>query len=216
MKRGVLAVLLTILLPGIALAAEPQTLELSAKAQVDGTSVPLDVVVSTENTNVVLNAAKKDGATAVTFTLYLTPKPKPAPAAASSSAAAAVESSNNIQQSVAGVSPQAASALAPVFTLIDGGRSKAADVIDAQLATVKNNLGPSAGAPSEVLGSEDVKQAGSNPTGAFWYILQTLYLYLLTILRWIVGSAGVFYPVLAVALLFVLWKIFNRFRRPAY
>ena len=69
---------------------------------------------------------------------------------------------------------------------------------------------------SEVLGSEDVKQAGSNPTGAFWYIVQTLYLYLLTILRWLVGSAGVFYPVFALVLLFILWKIVNRFRRPAY
>ena len=211
--------LILLLLPGITFAAptaEPQALELSAKAQVEGTSVPLNASVSTENNDFVLSATKKDGSTPVTFTLYLTPKPKPPPVAASSSAAAAVESSNDIQQSISGVSPQAASALSPVFTLIDGGRSKAADVLDNQIANTKKNLGPDAGAPSEVLSAQDVKQAGQNPMGAFWYILQTLYLYLLTLLRFIVGSAGVFYPALAVAFLYILWKLFRRFRRPAY
>jgi len=218
MRCGITAVLLVFLVasvPAIALAAEPQALELSAKAQVDGASVPLSASVSTENTDFVLSATKKDGSTPVTFTLYLTPKPKPAPVAASSSAAA-VGSSDGIQQGIAGVSPQAASALSPVFRLVDGGRSKAADVLDNQITNTKKNLGPNAGAPSEVLSAEDVKQAGQNPMGAFWYILQTLYLYLLTLLRFIVGSAGVFYPVLAAAVLYILWKTFNRFRRPAY
>src|SRR3989344_1144879 len=219
MRCGITAVLLVFLaasVPAVVAAAEPQALELSAKAQVDGASVPLSASVSTENTDFVLSATKKDGSTPVTFTLYLTPKPKPAPVAASSSAVAAVGSSDGIQQGIAGVSPQAASALSPVFRLVDGGRSKAADVLDNQITNTKKNLGPNAGAPSEVLSAEDVKQAGQNPMGAFWYILQTLYLYLLTLLRFIVGSAGVFYPVLAAAVLYILWKTFNRFRRPAY
>jgi len=219
MRCGITAVLLVFLVasvPAVVAAAEPQALELSAKAQVDGASVPLSASVSTENTDFVLSATKKDGSTPVTFTLYLTPKPKPAPVAASSSAAAAVESSSGIQQGIAGVSPQAATTLSPVFRLVDGGRSKAADVLDNQIATIKNNLGANAGAPSEVLSAQDVKQAGQNPMGAFWYILQTLYLYLLTLLRFIVGSAGVFYPVLAAAVLYLLWKIVSRFRRPAY
>ena len=219
MRCGITAVLLVFLVasvPAVVAAAEPQALELSAKAQVDGASVPLSASVSTENTDFVLSATKKDGSTPVTFTLYLTPKPKPAPVAASSSAAAAVESSSGIQQGIAGVSPQAATTLSPVFRLVDGGRSKAADVLDNQIATIKNNLGANAGAPSEVLSAQDVKQAGQNPMGAFWYILQTLYLYLLTLLRFIVGSAGVFYPVLAAAVLYLLLKIVSRFRRPAY
>src|SRR3989344_292862 len=219
MRCGITAVLLVFLaasVPAVVAAAEPQALELSAKAQVEGTSVPLSASVSTENTDFVLSATKKDGSTPVTFTLYLTPKPKPAPVATSSSAAAAVESSSGIQQGIAGVSPQTASTLVPFFTLVDGGRSKAADVLDSQIANTKKNLGPDAGAPSEVLSAQDVKQAGQNPMGAFWYILQTLYLYLLTLLRFIVGSAGVFYPALAVAFLYILWKLFRRFRRPAY
>jgi len=225
MRYGVAVVLLVFFVagaPAVAAAADlpaqagPQALKLSAKAQVEGTSVPLSASVSTENTDFVLSATKKDGSTPVTFTLYLTPKPKPAPVATSSSAAAAVESSSGIQQGIAGVSPQTASTLVPFFTLVDGGRSKAADVLDSQIANTKKNLGPDAGAPSEVLSAQDVKQAGQNPMGAFWYILQTLYLYLLTLLRFIVGSAGVFYPALAVAFLYILWKLFRRFRRPAY
>ena len=219
MRYGITVVLLIFLVAGVptvVAATEPQALELSAKAQVEGVAVPLSASVSTENTDFVLSAIKKDGSTPVTFTLYLTPKPKPAPVAASSSAAAAVESSSGIQQGIAGVSPQAASTLSPVFTLIDGGRSKAADVLDNQITNTKKNLGPNAGAPSEVLSAQDVKQADQNPMGACWYVLQTLYLYLLTLLRFIVGSAGVFYPVLAAAVLYLLWKIVSRFRRPAY
>src|SRR3990167_7945057 len=224
MRYGVAVVLLVFFVagaPAVAAAADlpaqagPQAPQLPAKAQVEGTSVPLSASVSTENTDFVLSATKKDGSTPVTFTLYLNQKPRPAPVAASSSAAA-VGSSDGIQQGIAGVSPQAASALSPVFRLVDGGRSKAADVLDNQITNTKKNLGPNAGAPSEVLSAEDVKQAGQNPMGAFWYILQTLYLYLLTLLRFIFGSGGVFYPALAVAFLYILWKLFRRFRRPAY
>src|SRR3990167_5842089 len=121
MRCGITAVLLVFLVasvPAVVAAAEPQALELSAKAQVEGVAVPLSASVSTENTDFVLSATKKDGSTPVTFTLYLTPKPKPAPVAASSSAAA-VGSSDGIQQGIAGVSPQAASALSPVFRLVD-------------------------------------------------------------------------------------------------
>lgn len=148
-------------------------------------------------------------------TFTIAPKPLSA-TATSTQAVGAVESSDAIQESIAGLSPQAAGALAPVFTLVDGGRSKAADILDSQIESTRSVLGPTAGQPSEVLGAEDVKQAGSNPMGAFWYIAQTLYLYLLTILRFLVGSAGVFYPALALLFLFLLWKIFRRFRRPAY
>src|SRR3989344_5629508 len=118
--RRMAVVFIVLLLPAVAFGAtataEPQELELSAKAQVDGVTVPLGVVVSTESTNVVLSAAKKDGSTPVTFTLYVTPKPKPAPVAASGSAAAAVESSAKIQEGIAGVAPAGAGAMAPAVS----------------------------------------------------------------------------------------------------
>ena len=216
MKYGFLFVLL--LAPVLALGAAdlpaqagPQTLELSAKAQVEGSTVPLGVVVSTENTNVVLSAAKKEGATPVTFTLYVTPKPKPAPVAASTSAAAAVESSAKIQEGLAGISPAVAEATAPFFRMVDGGRGALSDVIDTQIANTKNNLNT-----GSALGAETFKNAGSNPGGTLWTIIQTLYLYLLTLLNFIIGSAAIFYPVAAILILYLLWRLVTHSRRPSY
>src|SRR3989344_1546932 len=218
MQRTVIAAATVafLLAPAAAFAAGPQELELSAKAQVDGSTVPLDVLVSTENTNVVLSSTKKDGSTPVTFTLYLTPKPKPAPVAASTNsaqAAAAVDSSQNIQNGIAQYSPQAAGVAQPLFTLIDSGRAAAADALDNQIENTKKALGPAAG---NVLGSEETKNAGSYSLGAVWFILRTLYFYRLTLLLFIVGSAAVFYPALEIAFLYFIWKLFSRFRRPAY
>ena len=213
--RTMAAVLVLLLLPSMALAAaEPQELELSAKAQVEGVTVPLGVVVSTDSTDVVLSSTKKDGSTPVTFTLYVSPKPKPV--ATSSQSAAAVESSAKIQEGIAGLSPAAASATAPFFTMVDGGRAALSDVIDVQIANTKNNIGPTAGKPGEVLSAEAVKNAPQNPMGTLWFILQTLYLYLLTLLSFIIGSAGVFYPVASLLILYLLWRLIRRASRPAY
>ena len=197
---------------GAAATTAPQVLELSTKTQVDGATVPLGVVVSTESTDVTLSSTNKDGSTPVTFTLYLVPKPKPVVA----NAAAAVESSAKIQEGIAGFSPAAASATAPFFTMVDGGRTSLSDVIDVQIANTKNNIGPTAGKPGEVLSAEAVKNAPQNPMGTLWFILQTLYLYLLTLLSFIIGSAGVFYPVAALLILYLLWRLIRRAHRPAY
>lgn len=218
MRRAVV-IFVMLLLPALASAAtvaEPQTLELSAKARVEGADVPLGVVVSTDNADVVLSAAKKDGATPVTFTLYVTPKPKPAPVAASTSAAAAVESSAKIQEGIAGFSPAVANATAPMFKLVDGGRRSISDALDTQIENTKGRLGTSVGSAGEILGSDAVKNAPQNPLGTVWFILQTLYLYLLTILNFIIGSAAIFYPVAAFLILYVLWRLVRRARRPAY
>ena len=215
--RKIAAFFILLLLPAMALAAPvaaPQELELSAKAQVEGVTVPLGVVVSTDSTDVVLSSTKKDGSTPVTFTLYVSPKPKPV--ATSSQSAAAVESSAKIQEGIAGLSPAAASATAPFFTMVDGGRAALSDVIDVQIANTKNNIGPTAGKPGEVLSAEAVKNAPQNPMGTLWFILQTLYLYLLTLLSFIIGSAGVFYPVASLLILYLLWRLIRRASRPAY
>lgn len=149
-------------------------------------------------------------------TFVIAAKPKPAPADSAALSAAAVESSAKIQKGIAGFSPAAANATAPVFALVDGGRAALSDVIDGQIAATKKSIGASVASPGEVLGAEQVKNAGSNPMGTVWFILQTLYLYLLTILNFVIGSAGVFYPVAAFLILYFLWRLVKRFRRPAY
>ncbi len=209
----VLASVVVGLTPLFALA-QTTGVEVSQKVTVDGTVVPVNVVAAQGSENVTLSSTKTEGAVPVIFTLYLKPKPKPKPKlVATSSQAAAVESSQKIQASIAGLSPQVADATEPFFTLVDGARSSAATIVEQQLTKTKAALGTDAG---KVLGAEATKNATSNPGGTFWYVLQTLYLYILTVLGFIIGSAGVFYPLLAVIVLFLLWKLFRRFRRPAY
>ena len=152
-------------------------------------------------------------------TFSIAAKPQPASVFANSNqGAAVVDSSAPIQQSIANVSPQVASAAQPLFTVIDGARSSAADVLDTQLANTKTNL-TNTQKPGFVLGTSTSALSDptiTNPWGTFWFVLYTAYFYVLTILRWLVGNAGVFYPVLAILFLYILWRIFRRIRRPSY
>lgn len=196
-----------LLLPSFAFATQEVTV--SQNATVGGEPVPLEATVSTEDAEVILSTTKQEGAVPVTITVYASPKPKPKPAATSSQAAAAVQSSESIQNGIANVSPQAGEVVAPFFTLVDGGRQTAADVLDAQIASTKERLGPNAGA---VLGAEETKNAASDPMGAFWFALWTLWLYFLTIVRWLVGNAAIFYPALALLFFYILWRVIRRAR----
>ncbi len=213
--KALFALLLAAALPLCALADAPQPLQLSTKAQVEGESVPLDVTVSAQNEGVTLSPTKTDGAVPVTFTLYIAAKPKPQPEPVlDPNAAAVVESSAGIQQSIGSVSPTAEQYAHPVFSTLDSARSSAADVLDHQLSSTRTRMGPDS--PGEVLGAEAVKNSRSHPMGTAMYILNTLYFYLLTLLRFIVGSVGVFYPLLAVVFLYMLWRGFRMVRRPRY
>lgn len=147
------------------------------------------------------------GSESESFSIAAKPKPK-ALITASSSAAAAVESSADIQNKIGDISPAASGALAPVFKLVDGSRTAIADVLDSQIAKTKPKLAPT---PGIVAGAETIK----TPAQGSWFssIFNTVYYYILTILRFIIGSAGVFYPVLALVFLYILWRTFKRFRR---
>ncbi len=151
-----------------------------------------------------------------TFTIAA--KPKPASSIATDQSAAAVGSSADIQKSIANVSPQVADAAQPLFTVIDGARSGIADVLDTQITNTKTSLTKTQN-PGLVLGTSTKAIADpivKNPWGSFWYVLYTAYLYILTVLRWLVGNAGIFYPVVAILFLYILWRIFRRIRRPSY
>jgi hypothetical protein len=152
-------------------------------------------------------------------TVTIASKPKPAAVVATTEqSAAVVGSSDDIQKSIANVSPQVAGATAPIFTVIDGARSGAADVLDTQIANTKESLAKTQ-KPGLVLGTSTKAIADpiiKNPWGSFWYFLYTVYLYILTALRWLVGNAGIFYPVFAILFLYILWRIFRRIRRPSY
>ncbi len=144
------------------------------------------------------------------FSVAATPKAKGEDArSASSSIAAAIESSADIQEKIEGVSPAASGALEPVFRLVDGSRTAIADVLDAQIAATKPKLAPT---PGVVAGTSTALRA---PEQGHWFssAFTTAYYYILTALRAVIGSAGAFYPILALAFLFILWRAFKRFRR---
>jgi hypothetical protein len=130
------------------------------------------------------------------------------------SSAAAVESSRKIQDKIEDYSPAAASAVAPVFSTIDSARSKAADALDSGINWAKDKTGGKE--VGEVLGSSTKNPSSSSIMDTLWFILATVALYALTVLRFIVGSAGIFYPVFALFVFFVLWRTYKRFRRPSY
>ncbi|MDO8518371.1 MAG: hypothetical protein Q7S26_03725 [bacterium] len=148
-------------------------------------------------------------------TFSIAAKPSPVLSVGTSSAAA-VESSQNIQNQIGSLSPTAAEVSKPAFTVIDGLRSTAADFIDSQLASTKAKLAttPKTGVVSGDSTTQD--PTISNPWSNVWFVLYTLYIYLLTILRFLIGNAGVFYPLLAILFLYFLWRTYKRFRRPAW
>lgn len=134
---------------------------------------------------------------------------------------ASVESSEAIQNSIGKYSPQTENIVHPAFVLIDGGRQAAAGVLDKAVDWSKSQIGTKN--ISEAIKSSTDGDNASDPAGAtsgvlgtLWFVLATLALYAASILRWLVGSAGVFYPVFAILLLYVLWRIIKRIRRPAY
>jgi len=144
-----------------------------------------------------------------TFTIK--EKPSTAPKASQGGqTAAAVESSAGIQEQIGSISPAAQGAAAPVFRLVDSGREAIADVIDTQLINIKPKVAQNP-LPGVVGGAETIK--APDEQSWFWSIVYTVYFYILTVLRYLVGSAVVFYPLLMILFLFILWRGFKRFRR---
>lgn len=163
---------------------------------------------------VVAELKNKEGKTVEkeSASFYIKPKPQPAPPASqAASASRSVGSSQGIQESIANFSPKTAGAVAPVFAMIDSAREKAASFLDKKIAGAKAEVERR---PGLVEGAQTEKLPDS--ANWFWTVLYTILLYLYTVLRFVVGTAGVFYPVLAIIILYLLWKLFRKFRRPAY
>lgn len=143
------------------------------------------------------------------------PPPQPVGQGTSDSNTAAVESSQQIDQDISNVSPQAAQAAEPAFAVIDGLRSDAANALSNQLTNAEQKLSSTA-QPGIVEGAETQNPTVTNPWGEFWFVLWTVYVYALTILLYIINNAAVFYPVLVIVVLYLLYKTYRWTRRPSY
>lgn len=124
-----------------------------------------------------------------------------------------VQSSAQIQQDISNYSPQAAQAAKPLFSSIDSLRATLSTIIATQLGIAKTNL-TNSDAQGLVLGTST--SALPNTTGDFWFVLWTLYLYLLTILQFLISNAAVFYPLLVIVFFYLLYRTYRWARRPSY
>lgn len=125
-----------------------------------------------------------------------------------------IQSSADIQQKIAEFSPQAASTTAPMFSTIDSVRAQAAQTLDKGVSWSKKQIGQSGANNSGViLGAEIEKTLPQKATSTLWMIFATLALYVLSIGRYIISTPGAFYPIFALLFLYILWRLFRRFRR---
>jgi hypothetical protein len=121
------------------------------------------------------------------------------------SSPSAVESSQDIQQGITNLSEPVGSTLRPVFEVVDTLRQKGVDAIDSQITALRPKL------PGTTAGSADSTNAAQDsPLEIVW----TALFYLFSILRFVIASAGVFYPLLAIAFLYLLWRLYRSMTRP--
>jgi hypothetical protein len=141
-------------------------------------------------------------------------KPKPASATADAPGTSTpVESSADIQKKINDISPAVGSISAPIFSTLDSVRANAAKALDSGIDWAKQKTAGKN--PGQVLGTATQGGAdGAVETG--WTILATVLLYILSVLRFVVGNAGIFYPAFALLFFYILWRLFKRYRRPSY
>lgn len=132
-----------------------------------------------------------------TFSIQEKPKTEAAKTVADTGV---VQSSDNVKEAIAGISPGLAEAAEPVFTTIDSLRQKGASALDKGIAWAKS----------------DESSVGSGGIGGTVLgVVKTALTFLMEMLKFILNNAGIFYPALAILFLYVLWRTFKRFRRPS-
>ncbi len=154
--------------------------------------------------SIVAELTAKDGTVveklSATFSIRAKPKSEDKTTAPASTT---VQSSDDVKEAIAGISPGLAEASEPVLATIDNLRQKGADALDKGIAWAKKPEGEVAGA-STGLG------------GTVLSVVKTVLTYLMEVLRFVLGNAGIFYPAFAIAFLYFLWRLFKRYRRPSY
>ena len=165
-----------------------------------------------------------------TESFTISPKPKPVPPAtqsttntvASTIPLVPIDSSKNIQQSIADISPTAAKFSVPIFGAIDTGRKAAASALDNGIDWSKKQLIKTETAgkkPGTKVATSTDTVAGIDQTSilkTLWTISATVALFMLSAFRYLVGNAGMFYPFLLILFFFFLWRLFRGMRRSRY
>jgi hypothetical protein len=131
--------------------------------------------------------------------------------ASTNTSTAGVEPSTGIQESIGNLSPAAQQYSAPVFRMIDSGRVFAAGELNKAIDWSKQQIGAPSKKATPFVNTSQPEKSGAAHTA--WTILATVVLYVLSVLLYVIGHAGVFYPVLAVIFFYILWRCWRRYRR---
>lgn len=124
-----------------------------------------------------------------------------------------IQTSAQIQQSIKSVSPVAEQYSAPIFNVIDSGRVFSAGQLNNAINWSKAQIGAPVTSPTtNFINTPDAATQNKTASTA-WTIFATAVLYVLTVVLFIIGNAGVFYPILAILFFYTLWRLFRRYRR---
>ncbi len=126
-----------------------------------------------------------------------------------------VESSQGLDSSIAQVSPKTAQVVAPALATIDIARQDVVQNLSQGIAWAQGQINLASSTQGKVLGVETTNPQTTGVGHTLWMVLATAVLYVLSVLRSIVSSVGLFYPVIAIIFLYILWRIFRGARRPS-
>lgn len=149
-----------------------------------------------------LTATDKTVVEKLSATFDIKPKPQPEETSGTSST---VQSSADVQEVIAGISPSFAEASGPVFGTIDSLRQTGTEWLDKGIAWAK-----------EPQGEGEVAGQNTGVAGTVLGVIKTAFIYLMELLKFVLGNAGIFYPAIALLFLYFLWRTFKRMRRPRY
>ncbi len=165
------------------------------------------------------------GTQTVNVAVAAKPEPVATPASASTSgttkstsnaANVAYSSSDDIQKSIGSVSPQAQGIVAPAFDAIDSVRKSAGIILGAETSDVQAKV-TSLSAQKAKLAKQTTPEAKTESHKVtFYQIAMTVLLYICEVLLVVVSKAAYFYPIFAFIIFFLLYKGYQRFRRPNY
>ncbi len=175
-----------------------------ASGGADAVSVSWQPSVGTHTVTAELTATDGIVSESESATFVVNAKPS---ATTATSTSTSVESSEDLQNKLAGISPQAASAAKPVFATIDTLREKGVAALEAgeQWAKTKTS-GQVAGADTESSGIANTVMT----------LVATFLAYVFVALKWLLSSAAIFYPVFVIVFFYLLWRLYKRMRRPSY
>ena len=133
-----------------------------------------------------------------------------------SAAAVAFTNASDIENGIGSVSPKAQEISSPLFKTVDSLRKSGAELLASQIESTQAKVADLS-AQKEKLSKQNTPEATSEGRKVTAYqVLTTILLYIYEVLLFAISKAAFFYPIFAFLVFFILYKGYQRFRRPTY